>query len=79
MNYLKTTYNDFISLKINETTDSPTKIRTTPIDFEKIDSLKKRKLELQKRLSLESDTNEKEELRKKIKVIDLKIMVAEVR
>ena len=77
MIYLKTNYNDFISLKLNETTATTTKINTTPIDYKKIENLKKKKSELQKLLSIEDDPQKKAELQKQAKINDLRILVAE--
>ena len=78
MIYLKTNYYDFKNLKLNETTATATKINTTPIDFNKINNLKKKKIELQKKLSI-ADSSERPEIEKQIKINDLRLMVAEIK
>ena len=76
--YLTTNYDEFINLKLNETEATATKINTTPIDFNKINNLKKKKIELQKKLSI-ADSRERPEIEKQIKINDLRLIVAETK
>ena len=76
--YLTTNYDEFINLKLNEAEATATKINTTPIDFNKINVLKKKKIELQKKLSI-ADSSERPEIEKQIKINDLRLIVAETK
>ena len=76
--YLTTNYDEFINLKLNETEATATKINTMPIDFNKINNLKKKKIELQKKLSI-ADSSERPEIEKQIKINDLRLIVAETK
>ena len=76
--YLTTNYDEFINLKLNETEATATKINTTPIDFNKINNLKKKKIELQKKLSI-ADSSERPEIEKQIKINDLRLIVAQTK
>jgi len=76
--YLTTNYDEFINLKLNETEATATKINTSPIDFNKINNLKKKKIELQKKSSI-ADSSERPEIEKQIKINDLRLIVAQTK
>ena len=75
MNYLSTNYDEFINLKLNETTATGTKIKTTPIDYAKVKCQKEKMNALNRQLFAEKDPKEKVRLQREIKICELKILV----
>jgi len=79
MIYLKTNYTDFIGQKLNENITPVVKIKTTPIDYAKINCQKEKMSALQRQLSIEKDPKVRKRLQTEIKICELKIMVLQIR
>ena len=75
MNYLSTNYDEFINLKLNETTATGTKIKPSPIDYAKVKCQKEKMNALNRQLFAEKDPKEKVRLQREIKICELKILV----
>ncbi len=76
MIYLRKDFKEFITEGLNEAAHA---IKSTPIDYAKINCLRQQMNSLKKRLTTEQDSNQKRRLQMQIKICDLKIMVAYVK